>query len=113
MGSFQPFSFFEDGVYVPPDSIFEVTKNYVADASPRKVNLGQGAYRDENGQPWVLPCVRLAEQALKDQGHEYLPIAGLNSLREKAVELVFGGSRALAERRVREKPLWRVSASRN
>ncbi|KAG9773786.1 Aspartate aminotransferase, cytoplasmic [Exophiala dermatitidis] len=100
MGSFQPSSFFEDGVYVPPDPIFEVTKNYLADQDPKKVNLGQGAYRDENGQPWVLPCVRLAKQALKDQGHEYLPIAGLPTLRQKAVELVFERSKALAEGRI-------------
>ncbi|EXJ92026.1 hypothetical protein A1O3_00576 [Capronia epimyces CBS 606.96] len=103
MGSNQPFSFFEDGVYIPPDSIFEVAKNYWADADAQKINLGQGAYRDEFGQPWVLPCVRMAKQMLKEkeeQGHEYLPITGLTAFREKAVELVFSGSKALAEQRI-------------
>ncbi len=26
--------------------------------SDQKVNLGIGAYRDENGKPWVLGCVK-------------------------------------------------------
>lgn len=29
-----------------------------------KVNLGIGAYRDENGKPWILPSVREAEKII-------------------------------------------------
>ena len=39
-------------------SIFKLTAAYKADPYPNKVNLGVGAYRDDNGKPWVLPVVK-------------------------------------------------------
>lgn len=42
----------------PPDAILGITEAYKADPSPEKINLGVGAYRDENGKPYVLSCVR-------------------------------------------------------
>ena len=42
----------------PPDVIFGVVEAYNRDDHPQKVNLGIGAYRDDNGKPWVLPVVR-------------------------------------------------------
>lgn len=39
-------------------SIFELTAAYKADTFDKKVNLGVGAYRDNNGKPWVLPVVK-------------------------------------------------------
>ncbi|GMF73695.1 unnamed protein product [Aspergillus oryzae] len=47
-------SFFEAASYIPPDAIFALTAEYNADTFAQKVNLGQGTYRDENGQPWTL-----------------------------------------------------------
>lgn len=44
----------------PADSIFKLTAAYKADTFPQKVNLGVGAYRDDNSKPWVLPVVRKA-----------------------------------------------------
>ena len=41
----------------PPDSIFKLTAAYKADTFPKKVNLGVGAYRDDDNKPWVLPVV--------------------------------------------------------
>lgn len=86
---------------IPPDAIFEVTRRYIADTSVEKINLGQGTYRDENGQPWILPSVKLAKEALGETGHEYLPIAGLRSLRDETVKLVFEQTAAFREDRVR------------
>ncbi|KAL4943218.1 hypothetical protein BDV06DRAFT_234917 [Aspergillus oleicola] len=85
-------SFFSSAPYIPPDAIFALTAEYLADTSPVKVNLGQGTYRDNNGQPWVLPSVQEARKVLEEKGllHEYLPILGLKGLRDKASELVFG-----------------------
>ena len=40
------------------DSIFKLTAAYQADTFPQKVNLGVGAYRDDNNKPWVLPVVK-------------------------------------------------------
>ena len=42
----------------PPDSIFKLTAAYKVDTFPQKVNLGVGAYRDDNSKPWVLPVVK-------------------------------------------------------
>lgn len=94
-------SFFETVTYTPPDAIFELTKLYNTDQSPKKVNLGQGTYKDENGNPWILPAVRAAKEKIKDANHEYLPILGLENFRTLGTELVLGEhSAALAEKRV-------------
>jgi aspartate aminotransferase len=101
MGSIQQSSsLFAKAEYIPADAIFEVTKHYLADTDSKKVNLGQGTYRDENGKPWVLPSVRMATEQITGCGHEYLPIAGLSSFRQKAVELVFQETKAFQEGRV-------------
>ena len=39
-------------------SIFKLTAAFKADTYDKKVNLGVGAYRDDNGKPWVLPAVK-------------------------------------------------------
>ncbi|KAJ5175685.1 uncharacterized protein N7482_001562 [Penicillium canariense] len=95
------FSFFDTVTYTPPDAIFELTKTYNADLAARKVNLGQGTYKDENGNPWILPAVRAAKEKIKESNHEYLPILGLPSFRVLATELVFGkDSAVIQEKRV-------------
>lgn len=42
----------------PPDPILGVTEAYKRDTNSKKMNLGVGAYRDDNGKPYVLNCVR-------------------------------------------------------
>ena len=42
----------------PPDAILGITEAYKKDSNPKKVNLGAGAYRDDQGKPYVLPVVR-------------------------------------------------------
>lgn len=87
-----PPSFFEAAPFIPPDAIFALTAEYNADTFPQKVNLGQGTYRDENGQPWVLPSVRKSREMLVGQGlnHEYLPILGLQEFRQEASKMALG-----------------------
>jgi hypothetical protein len=41
----------------PPDAILGVTEAFKKDSNPNKVNLGVGAYRDDNGKPYILPSV--------------------------------------------------------
>ncbi|KAL2838468.1 putative aspartate aminotransferase [Aspergillus pseudoustus] len=83
-------SIFSAVPYIPPDPIFELTKQYNANPSLLKVNLGQGTYKDENGEPWILPAVRAAKEKIRTANHEYLPILGLTSFRSRATELLFG-----------------------
>lgn len=42
----------------PPDPILGVSEAFKKDTSPKKMNLGVGAYRDDQGKPFVLSCVR-------------------------------------------------------
>ena len=42
----------------PPDPILGVTEAFKKDDNPNKINLGVGAYRDDNGKPFVLSSVR-------------------------------------------------------
>lgn len=88
----------------PPDAIFKLTAGYNADTAQQKVNLGVGAYRDDQGRPFVLPSVQAATRDwLEDPvlNHEYLPITGLPAFTKAAAELVFApSSPALAQNRV-------------
>ena len=48
----------------PPDPILGVTEAFKRDTNPKKMNLGVGAYRDDNGKPFVLSCVRKVKLSL-------------------------------------------------
>lgn len=76
----------------PPDAILGVTEAFKVDPSPLKINLGVGAYRDANGQPYVLPAVREAEKRIMERqmDMEYLGVAGLKSFVDKALALAYG-----------------------
>lgn len=87
----------------PPDPILGITEAFKADTSPKKVNLGVGAYRDENGKPYVLASVRKAEEILHEQkkDREYLPITGLSQFTSLAAKLAYGhDSSVIGEGRV-------------
>jgi aspartate aminotransferase len=42
----------------PEDALFGLAAAYRRDEDPNKVDLGIGAYRDNNAKPWVLPVVK-------------------------------------------------------
>jgi aspartate aminotransferase len=42
----------------PEDPLFGLMAAYRADTFGKKVDLGIGAYRDNNAKPWVLPVVK-------------------------------------------------------
>lgn len=52
------FPVFAETPLAPPDAIFALTAAYKADTFKNKVNLGVGAYRDNDGNPYILPVVR-------------------------------------------------------
>lgn len=49
---------FENIPTLPVDPIFGLNSAYKADSDPKKINVGVGAYRTEEGKPWVLPVVK-------------------------------------------------------
>lgn len=62
----------------PADPILSIGARFKAEKDPRKVNVSVGAYRDEQGKPFVLPCVKEAIRRLHDSDFdlEYLPMGG-------------------------------------
>ncbi|XP_065200314.1 aspartate aminotransferase, mitochondrial [Planococcus citri] len=76
----------------PPDAILGVTEAYKRDTNPKKVNLGVGAYRDDNGKPYVLPSVLKAEEylAAAKLDKEYAPISGLADFCKSSIQLALG-----------------------
>ncbi|KAL3989254.1 Aspartate aminotransferase cytoplasmic [Acanthocheilonema viteae] len=84
-------SFFGNIETAPPIEVFYMNKMYQDEPAKYKVNLTIGAYRTEEGKPWVLPVVREAEKRLAGGvGHEYLPVLGYEPFCNAAVELILG-----------------------
>ncbi|GAB5357091.1 hypothetical protein AAMO2058_000344700 [Amorphochlora amoebiformis] len=97
-------AYFANVEQAPPDAIFGIKSMYSKDTDPNKINLSVGAYRDDNGKPYMLDVVRKAEELLvKDNSRnkEYLGIDGHPEFRKLSAKLVFGeDSKALTEGRV-------------
>ncbi|KAI4376868.1 hypothetical protein MLD38_014578 [Melastoma candidum] len=76
----------------PPDPILGVSEAFRADNDKKKLNLGVGAYRIEDLQPYVLKVVKKAENLMLDKGEnkEYFPIEGLTAFNKATAELLFG-----------------------
>lgn len=93
-------AFFDNVETAPPNAIFKLVDMYNEDTFENKVNLSVGAYKDEEGKPWVLPVVKKAEKILLDQlnageiNHEYLPIGGLPSFVTAAQRFALGDDHA-------------------
>lgn len=73
----------------PPDAILGITEAFNRDSNPRKINLGAGSYRGDDGKPFILPSVREAESRLfvRNLNKEYAPIAGIPEFNRLAVSL--------------------------
>ncbi|CAM9163346.1 unnamed protein product [Phaeothamnion confervicola] len=87
----------------PPDAILGLTDAYNKDPDVRKVSLGVGAYRDDEGKPVVLETVREAERRLlaKNANHEYAGIAGIPGFVQHALRFAYGvDSVPLKEKRI-------------
>lgn len=87
-------SFFDDTTLAPDDPILGLTAAFKADQRPNKVNLGVGAYRTDDGKPYVFLSVQKAEvivaKALFDK--EYVPIDGDRDCVEDLLKITFGGT---------------------
>jgi len=85
-------SIFASVVQAPPDPILSLAALFKEDKDPNKVNLGVGAYRTEEGKPWILPSVRTAElDVVQDPAadKEYVPIDGKPEHKKGVQQLCF------------------------
>jgi aspartate aminotransferase, mitochondrial len=91
-------SVWKDVVTGPIDPILGIAAAFRECDIPHKINLSVGAYRDENGSPWILPTVLLAEEkilSLQREGKEnkeYLPIEGDGDFCQLALDFAYGKS---------------------
>ena len=80
----------------PPDAIMGLNDDYAKESNPLKVNVGIGAYRTDEGKPFVLSCVREAEGILAAQmasgelNQEYSGIAGCPEFVGNSIEFAYG-----------------------
>jgi len=81
----------------PPDPILGVTEAFKKDSNPSKMNLGVGAYRDDQGKPFVLPSVRKAEEKILTSlmNKEYAAIGGEPEYGRLSANLAFGDGNAI------------------
>jgi len=81
----------------PADPILGLSELFKKDPSNQKVDLIVGAYRDENGKPWVLPSVKAADQRIinSDYNYEYLGILGNANFINAAIKLAYGDNSSL------------------
>lgn len=80
----------------PPDAILGITEAFKADPFEQKINLGVGAYRSDQGKPYVLPSVRTAEKKVVDSqaDKEYAGITGVPAFTKAAALLAYGPASA-------------------
>ncbi|KAI9753274.1 MAG: 39S ribosomal protein L24, mitochondrial [Chaenotheca gracillima] len=86
-----------------PPAILGITEAFKADSFDKKINLGVGAYRDDQGKPYVLPSVRAAEKKVVDAqlDKEYAGITGVPAFTKAAALLAYGpDSSAIKEDRI-------------
>lgn len=90
-------SLFSDISLAPPIEVFKLTRDFQADTEAQKVSLGVGAYRTDEGKPWILPVVKKAETKLavdieaETINHEYLPVLGFEGFSVAATKMLLGG----------------------
>ncbi len=77
---------------LPQDPILAMMARYQRDEDPRKLDLGIGVYKDEQGNTPIMQAVQKAEQLLllKETTKSYMGPAGSAGFNRLIAELVFG-----------------------
>lgn len=97
-------SFTEAITAAPADAILGINQAFKKDTDPRKVNVCVGAYRTDEGKPYVLKCVQAAQAKIAadtSKNCEYLPQRGDQEFAALSRELIMGkDAAAIKENRV-------------
>ena len=90
---------FEELQMAPPDAILGLTEAFAADTNPKKINLGVGVYKDENGQTPVFAAVKKAEEKIlkSETTKNYVGMAGSGQFAKAMQELIFGAGSAIVK----------------
>lgn len=83
-------SFWKEIPKQPVDKILYFNQLFNEDDRKEKVNLTIGAYRDNKGRPWNLPCVNEAVKRINnDLNHGYLPPIGDKEFLKHALKIAY------------------------
>lgn len=76
----------------PADAILGLTEAFKKDENPKKVNLGVGVYKDDQGATPILNCIKKAERRMVEEQATkgYLPIPGDAAYGAGVQQLLFG-----------------------
>lgn len=76
----------------PADAILGLTEAFKKDGNPKKVNLGVGVYKDDQGATPILNCIKKAERRMVEEQATkgYLPIPGDAAYGAGVQQLLFG-----------------------
>ena len=76
----------------PADAILGLTEAFKNDSNPKKVNLGVGVYKDDQGVTPILKCIKTAEKTMveTETTKGYLPISGSPAYAANVQKLLFG-----------------------
>ena len=82
---------------VAPDPILGIIAAHAADPNPKKIDLGIGVYKDEQGNTPILDSVKKAEQILDstETSKTYLGPPGVKGFNSAITELIFGKDSAI------------------
>lgn len=77
---------------IPPDPILGLIAAYAADPNPRKIDLGIGVYRDEQGDTPILDCVKQAEKThiATQTTKTYMGPPGVPGFNSGITDVIFG-----------------------
>lgn len=83
---------FETVEMAAPDPILGLTEAFLKDSNPKKVNLGVGVYKSNDGATPILDCVKQAETKLitLEKTKSYKPIDGDPAYGKAVQELMLG-----------------------
>jgi len=90
-------SFTDSVEKAPADAILGINQAFKKDTDPRKVNVCVGAYRDDNGKPYILKCVKAAQAKIAGDTSlnlEYLPQRGDQEFAKLSREILMGTNNA-------------------
>jgi aspartate/tyrosine/aromatic aminotransferase len=77
---------------LPPDPLFGLNSDFLAETRPNKVDLAIGAYKTAEGKSYLLSSVKKAESLLPGQ-KDYLSPEGYRPFIQEGIKLIFGGDR--------------------
>ena len=75
----------------PADPILGIVEEFKKDTAKTKVNLSAGTYKDDNGNPYILNCIKEAQKRIVEKNYdmEYLPIDGLKGFIDNSLKLAY------------------------